>query len=58
MGGSCILIDHDDDLPIDNLVERIHGRLHGVVKVEDHQEHVEECVAPAMESPRRRVSAG
>lgn len=30
MGGTCIVIDHDDDVPVDMLVERIHRHLHGV----------------------------
>lgn len=30
IGGSCVVIDHDDAVTVDQLIERIHGHLHGV----------------------------
>jgi copper chaperone CopZ len=50
MGGSCIVIDHDDEVTVDALVELIHGHLHGVQKFSNEIEMVSVDLSPLARS--------
>lgn len=50
MGGSCIVIDHDDDVAVDTLVAMIHGHLHGIEKFSNEIEMVSVDLSPLARS--------